>query len=155
MYIVVSAAQVLLFVHLLGIVLWVGSFITYPFWTRAAKRRGGDAVAFAYQSLVKVNTYVTLPGYWLAIIGGIGLVVVTPAYHGSQPIWLVFMEVVGIVLFVMALGMFDRRQRQLARLAASGDQAAFKAVDRQHAITASVAGVLMLAVIAAATIKPA
>ncbi|HLQ35440.1 MAG TPA: DUF2269 family protein [Chloroflexota bacterium] len=150
----IGAAQILLFVHLLGVVLWVGSFITYPFWTRAAKRRGGEAVAFAYQSLVRINTFVTIPGYWLATAGGIGLIVVSPQYHGVQPIWLVFMEVAGIVLFLLALVMFDRRQRQLARLAAGDDQAAFKAIDRQHAITASVAGVLMLAIIAVATIKP-
>jgi len=150
----IGAAQILLFVHLLGVVLWVGSFITYPFWTSAAKRRGGEAVAFAYQSLVRINTFVTIPGYWLATAGGIGLIVVSPQYHGVQPIWLVFMEVAGIVLFLLALVMFDRRQRQLARLAAGDDQAAFKAIDRQHAITASVAGVLMLAIIAVATIKP-
>jgi len=155
MYTVVTAGQVLLFVHLLGVVLWVGSFITYPFWTSAAKRRGGDAVAFAYQSLAKINMFVTMPGYWLAVIGGIGLVVVTPSFHGTQPIWLVFMEVVGLLLFFMAIGMFDRRQRQLARLAAGGDQSAFKRLDRQHAITASVAGVFMLLVLAAAAIKPA
>ena len=149
-----APAQILLFVHLLGVVLWVGSFITYPFWTHAAKRRGGETVAFAYQALVRINLFVTMPGYWLAIAGGVGLVVVSPAYHGSQPIWLVFMEVVGIVLFVLAIGLFDRRQRQLARLAASGDQAAFKAMDRQHAVTASIAGVLMLAVLAVATVKP-
>jgi len=151
---VISPAQILLFVHLLGIVLWVGSFITYPFWTWSAKRHGGEAVAFAYQCLVRVNLFVTMPGYWLAIIGGVGLLIVEPQYHGVQPIWLVFMEVVGIVLFLMAIGMFDRRQRALARLAASGDQEAFKALDRQHAVTASVAGVLMLLVLAVAAIKP-
>jgi uncharacterized membrane protein len=151
---VITTSQILLFVHLLGVVMWVGSFLTYPFWTSAAKRRGGEAIAFAYQSLARVNLFVTVPGYWLALIGGIGLVVVTPAYHGSQPIWLVFMEIVGIILFLLAITLFDRRQRQLARLAASGDQAAFKAADRQHAITASIAGVLMLLVIAAATLKP-
>ena len=150
----ISPAQILLFVHLLGVVLWVGSFITYPFWTSAAKRRGGEAVAFAYQSLARVNLLVTVPGYWLTIIGGIGLVAVTPAYQRSQPIWLVFMEIAGIVLFLLAITLFDRHQRQLARLATAGDQQAFKSLDRQHAISASVAGVLMLAVIAAATIKP-
>jgi hypothetical protein len=151
---VISTTSILLFVHLVGVVLWVGSFMTFPFWTSTAKRRGGEAVAFAYQSLAKVNLFVTVPGYWLALIGGIGLVVVTPAYQRSQPIWLVFMEIVGIVLFLLAITLFDRRQRQLARLAASGDQEAFKKADRQHAISASIAGVLMLLVIAAATLKP-
>lgn len=150
----VTAAQILLFIHLLGVILWVGSFITYPFWTRSAKRRGGEPLTFAYQSLARINTYVTIPGYWLAVIGGTGLVIVSPNLHGSQPTWLVFMEVIGYVLFFAALGMFDPRQRKLARLAAGGDQVEFKRLDRRHAISASVAGVLMLAVIAVATIKP-
>ena len=150
----INPAQILLFIHLLGVVLWVGSFMTYPFWTLSAKRRGGEAVAFTYQSLARINTFVTVPGYWLAIIGGTGLVIVSPNFHGQQPIWLVFMEVLGYLLFFAALGMFDPRQRKLARLAASTDQAEFKRLDRRHAISASIAGVLMLAVIAAATIKP-
>ncbi|MBV9120600.1 MAG: DUF2269 family protein [Chloroflexi bacterium] len=150
----VSVGQILLFVHLLGVVLWVGSFITYPLWTSAAKRRGTEATAFAYQALVRVDSFVTLPGAVLALVGGIGLVGVTPSFQRSQPIWLVFMEVIGIILFLGAVAVFSRRQRQLAHLAAAGDQDAFKVLDRQHAITASIAGVLMLLVIASATIKP-
>jgi uncharacterized membrane protein len=151
---VISPAAILLFVHLLGVALWLGSFITYPFWSWSAKRQAGDALSFTYQALARINLFVTMPGYWLATIGGIGLVVVKPEYHGVQPIWLVFMEVVGIVLFLVALGLLDRRQRTLARLAAGGDQEAFKAMDRQHAVIASIAGVLMLLVLAVATIKP-
>ena len=150
----ITTSQVLLLVHLLRVVLWVGSFLTFPFWTSAAKRRGGEVVAFTYQSVSKVNLFVTIPGSWLTLIGGIGLVVVTPGYQRSQPIWLVFMEIVGIVLFLVAMTLFSRRQSQLARLAAGGDQRAFRTVDRQHAISASIAGVLMLLVIAAATLKP-
>ncbi len=145
--------RVLLFVHLFGVVLWVGSFVTYPFWSAAARRQGGEAVAFTYHILARVNMLVTMPGYWLTVIGGIGLVVVR--YRtASQPLWLVFMEVVGLLLFFAALGVFDPRQRKLARLAAGTDLAAFKSLNRQHAVTASVAGVLMILVVVAATIKP-
>ncbi|MDE3077360.1 MAG: hypothetical protein KGJ86_18235, partial [Chloroflexota bacterium] len=88
------------------------------------------------------------------IIGGTGLVVVK--YRLSdQPIWLVFMEVIGYLLFFTAIGMFDPRQRRLARLAANPEQgSAFRSLNRRHAVTASIAGALMILVIAAATFKP-
>jgi uncharacterized membrane protein len=76
------------FVHLFGVVLFVGNIITAALWKTRADRSGDLAtVAFAQRTVALADWAFTLPGVLLVAIGGYGMAAKRPwPLHGLH--WL-------------------------------------------------------------------
>ncbi len=76
------------FLHILGVVLFVGNIITAAFWKVRADRSGDLAtVAFAQRMVARADWIFTLPGVLLVAIGGYGMAAIRPwPLHGLR--WL-------------------------------------------------------------------
>src|ERR1700730_1155287 len=72
------------FVHLFGVVLFVGNIITAALWKARADRSGDLAtVAFAQRTVALADWVFTLPGSLLVVIGGYGMAAKRPwPLHG-------------------------------------------------------------------------
>jgi uncharacterized membrane protein len=69
--------NVLKFVHILGVVLFVGNIIVTALWKSRADESGDLAtVAFAQRTVARTDWAFTLPGILLVFIGGYGMAVV-------------------------------------------------------------------------------
>src|SRR5438309_7606179 len=81
------------FLHILGVVLFVGNITTAALWKTRADRSGDLAtVAFAQRTVALADWAFTLPGVLLVIIGGYGMAITRPwALHGIR--WLELGEV--------------------------------------------------------------
>lgn len=151
-----------LFLHVLGIVLWVGLAITLPFVTGpAARHDDGEVTAFAYEVADRLTRTLGLAGMVLTLAGGIGLTIAL-GYPWFQPFpshWLFQMQVLGIV--AVAIGILyqvplSRRLATEARASAEAGQPTegFVKYRKRHAIVGSVNGFLLLVVLVLATLKP-
>ncbi|HKV44952.1 MAG TPA: DUF2269 domain-containing protein [bacterium] len=76
------------FLHLLGVVLFVGNIITAALWKTRADRSGDPAtVAFAQRMVARADWIFTLPGVLLVVIGGYAMAGKRPwPLHGLR--WL-------------------------------------------------------------------
>jgi len=76
------------FLHLLGVVLFVGNIIVTALWKTLADRSGNPAtVAFAQRTVALADWVFTLPGALLVLIGGYGMAFRRPwPLHGLR--WL-------------------------------------------------------------------
>ncbi len=63
------------FLHLFGVVLFVGNIITAALWKTRADRSGDLAtIAYAQRTVALADWVFTLPGILLVVIGGYGMV---------------------------------------------------------------------------------
>jgi uncharacterized membrane protein len=73
---------VLKFIHILGVVLFVGNIIVTALWkTRADQSRDLATLAFAQRTVARADWAFTLPGVLLILIGGYGM-----ALQGGLPL---------------------------------------------------------------------
>jgi uncharacterized membrane protein len=88
----------LMFLHLFGVVLFVGNIIVSALWKTHADRSGDLAtVAFAQRTVALADWMFTLPGALLILIGGYGMALSRPwPLHGLR--WLEL----GQGLFILA-----------------------------------------------------
>ncbi len=151
-----------LFLHVLGIVLWVGLAITLPFITGpAARQENLDVAAFAYTAADRLTRTLGLAGMILTLVGGIGLMAAVgyPWFRPFPNHWLFQMQVLGLVS--AAVGIFYQvpLARRLAREARASAEAGtrteeFAKYRKRHAIVGSIVGFFLLVVILLATLKP-
>lgn len=153
---------ILRFLHLLGVVLWMGAAVTLPFVTGwAARDEEWETVAFAYRANARLMTTLGLSGMALTVLGGIGLTAAMD-YAFFRPFpnhWLFQMQVLGIASALV--GAFyqvplSRRLAREAEAAAEADEqtAGFRARRKRYAVVGSVVGVVLLVVFALAALKP-
>jgi len=158
-----SARSLYLFLHVLGVVLWLGLALALPFVTGRARREGDPAVvAFAYRAADRLMRTLGLTGILLTMIGGIGLTVVVPGYGWFQPFpnhWLFQMQLLGFLAFAVAafyqLPLGKKLAREAERCAEAGEGTdLFETYRKRHAIVGSVNGLLLLVVVVLGTIRP-
>lgn len=153
----------LLFLHVLGVILWVGVAVALPFVTGRARRTGDLRVtAFAYAVSDRLTRTLGLVGMVLTVAGGIGLVMVVPGYAWFQPFpdhWLFQMQILGFLSF--GVGAFyqvplSRRLADEAEASArSGEPTErFETLRKRHAIVGSVVGFVLLVVVLLGTLRP-
>ena len=157
-----SAAGVYLFLHLVGIVLWLGVGVTLAFVTgRAAKHEDRRIAAFAYRASTRIHKTVGLVGMVLTIGSGVALTIVR-GYGFLQPFpnhWLFQMQVLGFVAFLLALlyqiPLSDKLARAAEASASAGeDSAAYDKYRKRNAVVSSIVGLLLVATIALGTFRP-
>lgn len=151
-----------LFVHVLGIVLWIGLGVALPFITGRARREGDlEVVAFAYRTSDRLMRTLGLAGMVLTLAGGVGLVE-SMGYGWFRPFphhWLFQMEVLGIAAFAVGLFYQIPLGGRVAREAeASAEQGqltdGFRKYRKRNAITGAVMGFVLLVVLVLGAVKP-
>jgi uncharacterized membrane protein len=151
-----------LFLHVLGVVLWLGLGITLPFITGPAGREEDlEVAAFAYGAADRLTRTLGLSGMILTLVGGIGLTMVLgyPWFRPFPNHWLFQMQVLGIVSVAVGILYQVPLASRLAREARASAQAgerteAFRKYRKRHAIVGSAIGGLLLIVLLLATLKP-
>ena len=107
------------FLHILGVVLFVGNIITAALWKTRADRSGDLAtVAYAQRTVALADWVFTLPGVLLVIIGGYGMAITRPwPIHGIR--WLELGQVLFWISALIWAVVLIPTQRQL--VAVSGE----------------------------------
>lgn len=152
-----------LFLHVLGVALWLGVGLTLAFVTgRAARQGSGEVVAFAYRLNDRLMRTLGLTGMVLTLAGGIGLTAANPAYGWFQPFpdhWLFQMQLLGFL--AVGIGAFyqlplGRRLAEAAEESARRGEAtdAFRTYRKRNAVVASVNGLVLLILILLGTLRP-
>jgi uncharacterized membrane protein len=155
--------NVLLFVHVTGVVLWLGLALSLAFVTARARKEGGPEVAaFAYRTSDRLMRTMGLAGMLLTIGGGVGLVMALPQWSWFQPFpdhWLFQMQLLGFAVFALAalyqlpLGrkLADAAEESARRGEATGE---FETYRKRHAIVASINGFVLLLLVLLGTVRP-
>ncbi len=152
-----------LFLHVLGVALWLGVAVTLPFVTGRAMRQDDlGTVEFAYRVSDRLMRTLGLAGMLLTLIGGVGLVMVVPSYGWFEPApnhWLFQMQVLGFPAALVGLFYQIPLGRRLAREAGrSAEQGAltdeFRSCRKRNAIVGSLVGLVLLVLVVMGTLRP-
>lgn len=160
-----------LFLHVLGVVLWLGLAVALTFVTARAGRSGDPSVArFAYRTNAALMSTLGLAGMVLAVGAGFALTAAM-GYPFFQPFprhWLFQMQLLGVVAFLVGVLLEIPLSRKLARVAEATEEAReagknegteagaaeLERLRKRRAIVGSINGTLLLAVLLLATLKP-
>lgn len=157
-----TADRVYLFLHILGIVLWLGVILSLAFVTgRAARAEDRRIAAFAYRTAARIHKTLGLAGMLLTVGSGVALTAAR-GYPFFQPFpehWLFQMQVLGTAAFLLALfyqlPLADRLARAAEASAAAGeDSAAYGKYRKRNAVVSSVLGLILLLVVAFGSLRP-
>lgn len=142
-----------LFVHVVGIALWLGGGLATMVVGVAAKRFSPESRIATYRLTSAVQLFVIGPGVIGAVLSGVVLsapFIIT----GAVPGWLVLMMAAGIPAALIALGVTLPTATRLGRLSLdpNGDlPESFAGLRRRLVLVASVTGGLVLIALAAGT----
>jgi hypothetical protein len=143
-----------LFVHVLGIALWLGGGLATMVVGVAAKRFSPESRIATYRLTSAVQRLLIGPGVIGAVLSGV--VLSAPfIIKGAVPGWLMLMLAAGIPAALIALGVTLPTAARLGRLSLdpNGDlPESFAALRRRLVLAASVTGGLVLIALAAGTI---
>ena len=143
-----------LFVHLLGIALWLGGGLATMVVGVAAKRLSPEPRIATYRLTGAVQRLLIGPGAIGAVLSGV--VLSAPfIIKGAVPGWLMLMMAAGIPASLIALGVTLPTAARLGRLSLdpNGDlPESFAGLRRRLVLVASVTGGLVLTALAAGTI---
>lgn len=157
-----------LFLHILGVVLWLGLAVTLSVVTARAGRSDDPSVArFAYRTNGTLMSTLGLAGMILTVGAGFALTAAMD-YGFFRPFpehWLFQMQLLGSVAFLVGVLYEIPLSRKLARVADRAEEAAgagenngagekLERLRKRRAIVGSINGTLLLAVLLLATLKP-
>jgi uncharacterized membrane protein len=144
-----------LFLHLIGVALWLGGMFTLSLFTSRARASGRqEIVAFAYATARRLYRNLIAVAATVTIVAGAILMIATGRSF-LQPFpdhWLFQMQVVGLLAYVATLFIVLPTAGRLSRLAELGgeleeDKAKFAAKVKQQAIIGSLVGALLVYVV--------
>lgn len=143
------AQKITLFLHLIGMALWLGGAFTLSFWTARGRATGEPRViAFTYGTASRSYRTVIGGGAWLTLLSGAGLMMLSGQtwFRPFPEHWLFQMQVIGLIAFIVTLAYVLPNARRLAGLAESEgpDAPEFARRVRAQAIIGSVVGVLLI-----------
>ena len=149
---------ILLFSHLLGFVLWIGSGLAAMHLGRALEKANREETALLLGLMGRIQRAMLLPGVVLTVISG--LLLTLNLYGGAisvagYPVSLMVMQGAGLLGAVIAIGVTIPTTGRLSRLDPQGPHAAVFASLRQRAsISGMLTGVLaMVALVAGALLR--
>lgn len=149
---------ILLFAHLLGFVLWIGSGLASMHLGKAIETANREEFPMLLALMGRIQRAMLLPGVVLTVISG--LLLTLRLYGGAisaagYPVSLMVMQGAGLLGAVIAIGVTVPTTGRLTRLDPQGPHAAVFASLRQKAsISGMVTGVLaMVALIAGALLR--
>ena len=115
--------QVLLALHILAAVIFVGNIITAAFWKTRADRSGNlETIAITARSLLQADYIFTAPGIVVLLITGIWMVGLSDWGRFQEP-WLGGSFALLIVTGIIWLAVLLPQQRRMVRLAQEGADA--------------------------------
>ncbi|OAI41132.1 hypothetical protein AYO38_04415 [bacterium SCGC AG-212-C10] len=98
-----TAYKIQLFLHVLAVVVGMGSTFALPFLQAFAERQGVAATRFAMQFSRRLENMVIVPGAILLFLFGLGLIFDdTTGYKDDMPGWLMIAVAWYIVVFIVA-----------------------------------------------------
>ena len=125
--------QVLLALHILAAVVFVGNIITAAFWKTRADRSGNlETIAITARSLLQADYIFTAPGIVVLLITGIWMVGLRD-WAGFQEPWLGGSLVLLIITGIIWLAVLLPQQRRMVRLAQEGAAAGALSPDYRKA----------------------
>ncbi len=144
-----------LFLHLIGVALWLGGMFTLSLWTSKARASGvQEVIAFAYATAERLYRSLIAVAATVTIVAGAILIIATgrPFLRPFPEHWLFQMQVAGMLAFLATLFIVIPTAGRLATLAERGgeleeDKAKFAAKVKQQAIVGSVVGALLVYVV--------
>jgi hypothetical protein len=150
--------QFWLFLHLLGFTMWLGGGLAAMVAGISAKREDRAGLGAVVRAQAKVHKTIIAPGAILVVLSGLILTFSVSGRIGELvgfSVWLVVMQVAGLVGALMVLLIGLPTAAKLARLDPMGQGAAFFDELRQRQrIVASASGVLALvALVAGALVR--
>ncbi len=115
--------QVLLALHILAAVVFVGNIITAAFWKVRADRSGNlETIAITARSLLQADYVFTAPGIVVLLVTGIWMVGLSDWARFQEP-WLGGSFLLLIITGVIWLAVLLPQQRRMVRLAQEGADA--------------------------------
>ncbi len=149
----------LMFLHILGVVVFVGNIITAALWKTRADRSGDLAtIAYAQRTVVLADWMFTLPGALLVVIGGYGMAATRPwPLHGLR--WLEMGQGLFWLAVIIWLAVLVPAQRRLVALSEAGVKAGalppeFATVSKRWAMWGGIATLLPIIVLFMMVTKP-
>jgi uncharacterized membrane protein len=144
-----------LFLHLIGVALWLGGMFTLSLWTARARASGvQEVIAFAYVTARRLYRGLIAVASTLTVVAGAVLMIATgrPFFRPFPEHWLFQMQVAGTLAFLAMLFIVLPTAGTLAELAERGgeledDKAKFAAKVKQQAIVGSLVGALLVYVV--------
>ena len=125
--------QVLLALHILAAVVFVGNIITSAFWkTRADKSGNLETIAITSRSLLQADYIFTAPGIAVLLVTGIWMVGLSDWARFQEP-WLGISFVLLIITGIIWLAVLLPQQRRMVRLAQEGAAAGALSPDYRKA----------------------
>lgn len=136
------------FVHMLGVVLWIGGGIAAMIAAMGARKEDPLVRAGAFRLIGRIHAVVIAPGALLTVIAGIVLVTMLPGMGASIP-GVAAMEGIGLIAALVALFAGLPTSQKLTGLAMSGDAQgnlppAFEKMRKRLAWIQSIGGTLAL-----------
>ncbi len=144
-----------LFLHLIGVALWLGGMFTLSLWTSRARASGvQEVIAFAYTTARRLYRGLIAVAATATVVAGAILMIATgrPFFRPFPEHWLFQMQVAGTLAFLATLFIVLPTAGTLAELAERAgeleeDKAKFAAKVKQQAIVGSVVGALLVYVV--------
>ena len=117
--------QVLLVLHILAAIVFVGNIITAAFWKAQADRSENlETIAITARSLLKADYIFTAPGIVVLLVTGIWMVGLSVgSWERFQEPWLGGSFVLLIITAIIWLAVLLPQQRRMVRLAQEGADA--------------------------------
>lgn len=147
------------FLHLFGMVLFVGNIITAALWKTRADRLGNlSTIAFAQRTVALADWAFTLPGALLVVIGGYGMAARRPwPLHGLR--WLELGQGLFWLSVIIWIAVLVPAQRRLVALSEAGVKAGslppeFVRVSKRWAMWGGIATLLPIIVLFMMVTKP-
>jgi len=152
--------NILLVIHILSAVVFVGNIITAAFWKVRADRSGKlDIIASTSRSLVQADYIFTAPGITGLLITGIALVGLTGWERFQEP-WLSASFLLLILTAVIWAAVLLPLQRRMVRLAEQGlasgtADPGYRSASKRWAMFGGIVTLLPLVILFLMVLKPA
>ena len=138
-----TVGAVLLFLHILGASVWLGSSVTQLVVTPALRSTGGAPAAAWMRQTVRLGTSVFMPAALLLLVTGVWMVLRDELYEFEQAFVAIGIAMV-VVGAVLGSRVFGPEGRKAAELHEAGDEAAAAEPHRRIAMFAVVDVALLL-----------
>lgn len=151
----------ILFLHYLGVALWMGASLTFMVWGPSARTAPLAVWAHTWDTLARVQRAIVAPGCLVAMVSGVVLTMrMARAGGGDMMMWLVVMQALGILAAVLTLAIATPLANRMALLASASLAAGTpdpraEPVRRKLALVGSISGVFLLVTLYFAAAKPA
>jgi hypothetical protein len=137
--------KLMLFLHILGFVLWMGGAFAVMVSSVAARREDRSVLGSLVRIQAAINGSVVGPGAGLTIVTGLILTFKAFGPGGLPPnVWLMLMQGTGILAGILTLVVTIPTSGKLRRLDPAANAAVFDALRVRQRVVSSVSGVLGL-----------